>query len=433
MAAATDQQRNFADLRARLFFLLGAFIVFRIAAHVPVPGVDFVALRELFNQGDSGLLGYVNLFSGGALSNASVVALGIFPYITASIVMMLGSYSVGWLEELRKEGSSGRKKITQYTRYLTVPLALFQSYGLTVGLEALEVVDTPGAAFRTVAMVSMTAGAVFLMWLGEQITERGIGNGISLLIFASIVSGLPTALAQLFEQVRVGVFGPLAVIVILISAAAMLAFVVFVERGQRRILLNYAKRQVGNKMYGGQASYFPLKVNMAGVMPAIFAYAIVSFPATILTFADTGSFLWLRDAGNYLQRGTPFYLLLLAGTIFFFAFFFVSLVYNARDNAENLKKSGAFIPGIRPGGQTADYIEKIVTRLTLVGAVYITLICLLPEIFLSQLNIAAIFGGTSILIMVVVSLDFMEQVQHYLLTQQYGNLLKKMPGGGNLR
>lgn len=426
-APTREQKRSLADLRARLGFLCGAFIVFRICAHVPVPGVDYARLKEIFAAGDSGLLDFLNLFSGGALSNASVVALGIFPYITSSIIMMLGSYSLPWLEELRKEGASGRRKINQYTRIGAVPLALFQSYGLTIGLESLDVVDSPGTAFRLTAMIAMTAGAVFLMWLGEQISERGIGNGISLLIFASIVSGLPLALGQLLEQVRVGAYGPFFVIGILFASSAMLAVVVFVERGQRRVLLNYAKRQMGNKMFGGQASYFPLKVNMAGVMPAIFAYAIVTFPATILTFSSAGRVDWLRDLGAYLQRGTPFYLLVLAATIFFFAFFFVSLVYNSRENADMLKKNGAFIPGIRPGEQTATYLEKIVSRLTLVGAVYITTVCLLPEAFFSELNIASIFGGTSILIMVVVSLDFMEQVQHYLLTQQYGSLFRKTP------
>lgn len=428
MASAADreQKRNLADLRARLFFLLGAFIVFRIAAHVPVPGIDYARLKEIFAGGNSGVLDFINLFSGGALSNASVVALGIFPYITASIIMMLGSYSIPWLEELRKEGTSGRRRITQYTRIATVPLALFQSYGITVGLESLEAVDNPGTAFRLTAMVCMTAGAVFLMWIGEQISERGIGNGISLLIFASIVSGLPLALGQLFEQVRVGAYGPFFVIAILSVSITLLAVVVFVERGQRRVLLNYAKRQVGNQMYGGNVSYFPLKVNMAGVMPAIFAYAIVTFPATILTFAPTST-TWLRDLGGYLQRGTPFYLLTLAATIFFFAFFFVALVYNSRESADMLKKSGAFIPGTRPGEQTAQYLEKIVSRLTLIGAVYITVICLLPEMFFSELNIATIFGGTSILIMVVVALDFMEQVQHYMMTHQYGSLLNKTP------
>lgn len=423
----TEQKRNLADLRSRLFFLLGAFIVFRICAHVPVPGVDYARLKEIFASGDSGVLDFLNLFSGGALSNASVVALGIFPYITSSIIMMLGSYSIPWLEELRKEGGSGRRRINQYTRLGTVPLALIQSYGITVGLEGLEAVDNPGTAFRLISMISMTAGAVFLMWLGEQITERGIGNGISLLIFASIVSGLPLALGQLFEQVRVGAYGSFFVIGILVASGAMLAVVVFVERGQRRVLLNYAKRQMGGQMFGAQSSYFPLKVNMAGVMPAIFAYAIVTFPATALTFTDSAG-TWLRDAGAYLQRGTPFYLLALGVTIFFFAFFFVSLVYNTKENADMLKKSGAFIPGIRPGEQTSQYLEKIVSRLTLVGAVYITLICLLPEVFFSELNIATIFGGTSILIMVVVSLDFMEQVQHYLMTHQYGSLINKVPG-----
>ncbi|MDM5147318.1 preprotein translocase subunit SecY [Candidatus Persebacteraceae bacterium Df01] len=417
-----------SDLKSRLAFLLGALVVFRIGSHVPVPGVDYDSLRSVFAEGSSGILDYLNLFSGGALSRASVMALGIFPYITASIIMMLASYSIPWLEELRKEGEQGRRRINQYTRLFTVPLALFQSYGFAVGLEGLEVVETPGAAFRLTAMIGMLGGSMFLMWIGEQITERGIGNGISLLIFASIVSGLPVAVGQLFEQVRLGTYGPFTVIGTLLFVAGILAVVVFVERGQRRVLINYAKRQVGNRMVGGQASYLPLKVNMGGVMPAIFAYAIITFPTTILAFSSAGGSEWLRDLSAYLQRGTPLYFLMLAATIFFFAFFFVSLVYNARENADMLRKSGAFIPGIRPGEQTLSHLEKIVSRLTLIGAVYITVICLVPEVLFSQLSIAAIFGGTSVLIMVVVSIDFMEQIQHYLLTHQYGNLLKNAPG-----
>ena len=428
MKPAPSQRKNLSDLYHRLGFLLGAFIVFRIAAHVPVPGVDYARLRALFSEGSGGLLDYFNLFSGGALSNASVTALGIFPYITSSIIMMLASYSVPYLEEMRKEGAQGRRRITQITRFGTVPLALFQSYGFVLFLETQEsVIAEPGAAFRLTAMISMTAGAVFLMWLGEQISERGIGNGVSLLIFASIISGLPLAFGQLFEQMRLGYYSPLFAVFVLVFAAALLVAVVFIERGQRRVLLNYAKRQVGSRMFGGQASYLPLKINMAGVMPAIFAYAIVTFPATFLSFSEAGGLVWLRDVSAYLQRGTPLYLLTLTATIFFFAFFFVSLVYNPRENAETLRKSGAFIPGIRPGEQTAQYLEKVVGRLTLVGAIYVTAVCLLPEALFSELNIATIFGGTSILIMVVVSIDFMEQVQHYLLTQQYGSLLKNAP------
>ena len=422
---------QFADLRGRLFFLLGALVVFRIGSHVPVAGVDYNSLQAVFESGGGGLLDYLNLFSGGALSRASVMALGIFPYITASIIMMLGSYSLPALEEMRKEGESGRRRINQYTRLFTVPLALFQSYGFAVGLEALEVVESPGWEFRLPAMVGMTGGSLFLMWLGEQISERGIGNGISILIFASIVAGLPLAVGQLFEQVRLGTYGPFTVIGVLLFVSIALGGVVFVERGQRRVLINYAKRQMGNRMMGGQASYLPLKVNMGGVMPAIFAYAIITFPTTILAFGSAGGGGgWLRDLSNYVQRGTPLYFLALGATIFFFAFFFVSLVYNARDNADMLRKSGAFIPGIRPGEQTLTYLEKIVSRLTLVGACYITVVCLIPEMLFSELNIAAIFGGTSVLIIVVVAMDFMEQVQHYMLTHQYGSLLKKMPGKG---
>lgn len=427
---AAGRSGQFADLRGRLFFLLGALVVFRIGSHVPVAGVDYAKLQTVFSQQSAGILDYLNLFSGGALSRASVMALGIFPYITASIIMMLGSYSLPWLEEMRKEGEQGRKRINQYTRLFTVPLALFQSYGFAIGLEALEVVEAPGAAFRITAMIGMLGGSIFLMWLGEQISERGIGNGISLLIFASIVSGLPLAVGQLFEQVRLGTYGPFTVIFVLLFVAGSLGVVVFVERGQRRVLINYAKRQMGSRMVGGQTSYLPLKVNMGGVMPAIFAYAIITFPTTILAFSGGGGVDWLRDVNSYLQRGTPLYFLMLASTIFFFAFFFVSLVYNARDNADMLRKSGAFIPGIRPGEQTLAYLEKIVGRLTLIGACYITAVCMAPEMLFSQLNIATIFGGTSVLIMVVVSMDFMEQVQHYMLTHQYGSLLKNMPGAG---
>ncbi|MGU9952145.1 MAG: preprotein translocase subunit SecY [Gammaproteobacteria bacterium WSBS_2016_MAG_OTU1] len=426
---AASNSGNFADLRSRLFFLLGALIVFRIGSHVPVAGVDYSELQTVFESGSGGILDYLNLFSGGALSRASVMALGIFPYITASIIMMLGSYSMPWLEEMRKEGEQGRKRINQYTRLFTVPLALFQSYGFAIGLEALDVVQNPGWGFRMPAMIGMMGGSIFLMWLGEQISERGIGNGISLLIFASIVSGLPLAVGQLFEQVRLGTYGPFTVIGVLLFVTVILAGVVFVERGQRRVLINYAKRQMGSRMVGGQASYLPLKVNMGGVMPAIFAYAIITFPTTILAFSSSSGG-WLRDLSNYIQRGTPLYFLALGTTIFFFAFFFVSLVYNARDNSDMLRKSGAFIPGIRPGEQTLSYLEKIVSRMTLIGACYITLVCLAPEVLFSELNIATIFGGTSVLIMVVVSMDFMEQVQHYLLTHQYGSLLKKMPGKG---
>ncbi len=429
---ANGKSSQWGELRGRLLFLLGALVVFRIGAHVPVAGVDYVSLQSAISGG-AGILGLLNLFSGGALERASIMALGIFPYITASIIMMLGSYSLPYLEELRKEGESGRKKINQYTRTFTVPLALFQSYGFAIGLEALEVVETPGIAFRATAMVGMLGGSMFLMWLGEQITERGIGNGISLLIFASIVSGLPVAVGQLFEQVRLGTYGPFTVISVLLFVAVALSGVVFIERGQRRVLINYARRQIGNRMAEGQASYLPLKVNMGGVMPAIFAYAIITFPATILAFSSAGGSDWLRDLSAYMQQGTPFYFLALGITIFFFAFFFVSLVYNARDNSDMLRKSGAFIPGIRPGEQTQNYLEKIVARLTLVGACYITTVCLVPEMMFTQLEIAAVFGGTSILIMVVVAMDFMEQIQHYMLTHQYGSLLKNMPSGAGKR
>ena len=418
-----EASKGFAELRSRLFFLAGALIVFRLGVHIPVPGVDYPRLREFFSQ-DAGLLDYFNLFTGGALQNASIMALGIFPYITASIVMMLASYSFPALEAMRKEGASGRRKITRITRYIAAPLTLFQAYGIAIALESFDVVPDPGAAFRMTTMVCVMGGSMYLMWLGEQISERGIGNGISLLIFASIVSGLPPALGQLFSQVRDGQSGPLSVIGVFVAAAAILGAVVFIERGQRRILLNYAKRQVGGRLYGGQASYLPFKVNMAGVMPAIFAYAIITFPATFLTFSDS---IWMRDIAAVMQRGTPMYFVVLGAAIVFFAFFFVSLTHNPQESADNLRKSGAFIPGIRPGDQTSRYLEKIILRLTLFGASYIAVVCLIPEIFYQQAGFAQAFGGTSILIMVVVAIDFMEHVQYYMLTQQYGSLLKKSP------
>jgi preprotein translocase subunit SecY len=421
------------DLKRRLLFVLGALVIFRIGSHIPIPGINQAELRAFFTQGSGGILDLLNVFSGGSLSRLSVMTLGIFPYITAAIIMNLAAYSVPALEELKKEGSAGRRKITQYTRYGTVFLALFQGYVVSIGLEGAadgRLVLAPGPLFRTTTVIALLGGTVFLMWLGEQITERGVGNGISLIIFASIVSGLPRAIGQTLELVRLGTFNPLFALFIFAGALAVLALVVFVERGQRRVPLNHAKRQIGNRMYGGQRSHLPLKLNMAGVMPAIFAYAIILFPAQMASFAEAGGAGWLRDISALLAQGQPMYLLALTAAIIFFCFFYVGLVYNPRETADALRKNGAFIPGIRPGAQTADYLEKIVTRLTFSGALYIAAVCLLPEFLIARFGVPFYFGGTSLLIIVVVALDFMEQVQHYLMTRQYGSLLRKMPGGG---
>ncbi len=417
------------DLRARLFFLLGALIVYRIGSHIPISGIDSGQLKAIFEQGSGGLLDLLVVFSGGSISRLSVLTLGILPYITSSIIVNLATVSFPTLQSLRKEGTMGRRKITQYTRYGTVLLATFQSYVVAAGLESQpELVLDPGSFFRATTMVSFVTGAVFLMWLGEQITERGIGNGISLLIFASIVSGLPSAIGGTLEFVRVGTFSPLFAMVLFIAVLLVLMGIVFVERGQRRVLINYAKRQVGNKLYGGQRSHLPFKLNMAGVMPAIFAYAIVLFPTTLAGFSGQDSTFMSEFAALFTQ-GEPLYLLLLALTVIFFCFFYTALVYNPRETADVLRKSGAFIPGIRPGEQTAIHIGRIVMRLTLVASVYITTVALMPELLQSRFGIPFYFGGTSLLIIVVVSMDFIEQVQHYLMTQQYSSLLKKTPGG----
>ncbi len=429
MAALGSGQAG--DLRARLLFLVGALIVYRVGSHIPISGIDTGQLKAIFEQGSGGLLDLLVVFSGGSISRLSVLTLGILPYITSSIIINLASVTFPGLQALRKEGTAGRRKITQYTRYGTVLLATFQSYVVAVGLESQpDLVIEPGAFFRVTTMVSFVTGAVFLMWLGEQITERGIGNGISLLIFASIVSGLPSAVGGTLELARVGTFSTLFVLVIFAGALLILAGIVFIERGQRRVLINYAKRQVGNRLYGGQRSHLPFKLNMSGVMPAIFAYAIVLFPTTLAGFSEQGSAL-TGEVTALFSQGQPLYMLILVATIVFFCFFYTALVYNPRETADVLRKSGAFIPGIRPGDQTALHIEKIVLRLTLVASVYISSVALLPELLQSRFGVPFYFGGTSLLIIVVVSMDFMEQVQHYLMTQQYGSLLKKVPGGAD--
>jgi preprotein translocase subunit SecY len=415
-----------------LWFLLGALVVYRIGAHIPVPGIDPIAMAQLFKQNEGGILGMFNMFSGGALSRFAVFALGITPYISASIIMQLVSIVSPQMEALKKEGEAGRRKITQYTRYFTVVLALFQAFGIAVALEAQQgLVLDPGIGFRFVTVVTLLTGTMFLMWLGEQITERGLGNGISIIIFAGIAAGLPNALGSLFTLVSNGSIGSFSAIVIVILVAVVTYAVVFVERGQRKILVNYAKRQVGNKIYCGQTSHLPLKLNMAGVIPPIFASSIILFPATIVDWFTRGKDVnspvvgFLKDLAASLSPGEPIHALLYAVAIVFFCFFYTALVFNSKETADNLKKSGAFVPGIRPGEQTARYIDKILMRLTLAGAVYITLVCLVPEFFQSQWKVPFYFGGTSLLIIVVVTMDFMAQVQNYVMSQQYESLLRK--------
>jgi len=417
----------------RLWFLLAALVVYRIGAHVPVPGIDPTALADLFKQNQGGILGMFNMFSGGALSRFTVFALGIMPYISASIIMQLMSIVSPQLEALKKEGESGRRKITQYTRYGTLLLATLQAYFIAFGLEAQPgLVIDPGMAFRFTTVVTLVTGTMFLMWLGEQITERGLGNGISIIIFAGIAAGLPNALGSLFELVRTGSMHPASVLLICVIAAAVTFMVVFIERGQRKILVNYAKRQVGNKIYGGQSSHLPLKLNMAGVIPPIFASSIILFPATITSWftkgaesSTSGFITFLKDLAASMAPGEPIHALLYAAAIIFFCFFYTALVFNSKETADNLKKSGAFVPGIRPGDQTARYIDKILMRLTLAGAVYITLVCLLPEFLIAKWKVPFYFGGTSLLIIVVVTMDFMAQVQNYVMSQQYESLLRK--------
>jgi len=422
---------KFGELRQRLIFLVLALLVFRLGAHIPVPGIDPDQLAQLFAGQKDGILGMFNLFSGGALSRFTVFALGIMPYISASIIMQLMTIVLPSLESLKKEGQAGQRKITQYTRYGTVFLATFQAMGISVALQAQPgLVVNPGLMFELNTVVTLVTGTMFLMWLGEQITERGLGNGISIIIFGGIVSGLPNALASLLELVRTGSMNIISALLIVVICVAVTYFVVFVERGQRRILVNYAKRQVGNKIYGGQSSYFPLKLNMAGVIPPIFASSIILFPATIAGWFTSGEptnmfSRIIKDLAATLAPGQPVYTILYGAAIIFFCFFYTALVFNSRDTAENLKKSGAFVPGIRPGDQTARYIDKILVRLTLAGAIYMVLVCLLPEFLVLKYNVPFYFGGTSLLIIVVVAMDFMAQVQSFVMQQQYGSLMKK--------
>jgi preprotein translocase subunit SecY len=418
---------KFGDLWRRLWFLLGALLVYRIGAHIPVPGIDPTRLAELFQGQQGGILGIFNLFSGGALSRFTIFALGIMPYISASIIMQLMAIAIPSLEQLKKEGEAGRRKITQYTRYGTVGLALFQSFGMAVAIESQAgLALDPGLMFRLTTVMTLVTGTMFLMWLGEQITERGLGNGISIIIFAGIAAGLPNAIGGLGELVRTGAMHPLSALFICALVILVTAFVVFVERGQRKILVNYAKRQVGNKVYGGQSSHLPLKLNMSGVIPPIFASSIILFPATAAGwFGASEGMTWLKDIAATLSPGQPIYVMLYATAIIFFCFFYTALVFNSKETADNLKKSGAFVPGIRPGEQTSRYIDKILMRLTLIGAIYVTLVCLLPEFLILKWNVPFYFGGTSLLIIVVVTMDFMSQVQAYVMSHQYESLLKK--------
>lgn len=421
------------ELKSRLLFVLGALIVYRLGAHIPVPGIDPDVLAKLFQSQSGGILGMFNMFSGGALSRFTVFALGIMPYISASIIMQLLAAVSPKLEQLKKEGEAGRRAITKYTRYGTVVLATFQALGIAIALEGQPgLVLDPGMLFRMTAVITLVSGTMFLMWLGEQITERGIGNGISIIIFAGIVAGLPSALSSTAAMVNTGAFSIPLAFFLLVATILVTALVVFVERGQRKITVNYAKRQVGNKVFGGQTTHLPLKLNMAGVIPPIFASSIILFPATLAGwFGSSESMYWLKDIASALSPGQPIYIFLFASAIVFFCFFYTALQFNPKDTADNLKKSGAFIPGIRPGDQTAKYIDRIMGRLTLVGAAYITLVCLLPEFLILKFNTPFYFGGTSLLIIVVVTMDFMTQVQSHLMSHQYEGLLKKANFKGN--
>ena len=430
-AQMANKPSGFSELKARLFFVLGALFVYRIGSHIPVPGIDPKALAVMFEQQSGSILDMFNMFSGGALMRLSLFALGIMPYISASIIMQLMTVVIPTMEQLKKEGESGRRKIAQFTRYATVVLATFQAIGISLALQnqtagGLSVVLNPGIAFIVITAITLVTGTVFLMWLGEQVTERGIGNGISLIIFAGIVSGLPKAIGGTLELARTGEMNGAFIILLFLLSLSVTALVVFVERGQRRILINYPKRQQGKKLYGGQSSFLPLKLNMAGVIPPIFASSIILFPATIAGwFGNSEGFTWLQDVATMLSPGQPVYVLFYATAIIFFCFFYTALVFNSKETAENLKKSGAFLPGIRPGIQTAAYIDKVMTRLTLIGAFYITLVCLLPEFLIVYWNVPFYFGGTSLLIIVVVVMDFISQMQTHVMSQQYDGLMKK--------
>ncbi len=425
-AALLGDATRSADLRHRLLFLVGALVVYRIGTFVPVPGIDPVQLQQFFDQQAGTILSMFNMFSGGALERLSIFALGIMPYISASIILQMGTHVIPALQQLRKEGESGRRKITQYTRYATVVLASFQSVAAASALTTQGVVLNPGPAFVLTAAITLVTGTMFLMWLGEQITERGIGNGISMIILASILAGLPSAIGGTLELVNTGGMNQAMPFLLGFLVLGVTGFVVFMERAQRRIAVNYAKRQQGRRMYAGQTSHLPFKINMSGVIPPIFASSLILFPATIASWFGTSQAVsWLQRLAASLSPGQPVYILLYAGLIMFFCFFYTALVFNSRETAENLRRSGAFIPGIRPGQQTADYIDKVLTRLTFWGALYITAVCLIPEFLILEFNVPFYFGGTSLLIIVVVTMDFMAQLQAHMMTHQYEGLLKK--------
>lgn len=429
-SALGNQFGRLGELRHRIFFLIGALVVYRVGAHIPIPGIDPKALATMFAD-KGGILDMVNMFSGGALKRLSIFALGIMPYISASIILQLMAGVIPKLEQIKKEGESGRKKINQYTRYATVLLASFQAVGIALALQSqtaggMPVVINPGLQFIFVSASSLVCGTVFLMWLGEQVTERGIGNGISIIIFSGIVAGLPTAIGGTLELARTGEMSGFSILALFAIAIAVTSLVVFVERGQRRIAINYAKRQEGRKMFAAHKSFLPLKLNMSGVIPPIFASSIILFPATLAGwFGNADGMTWLQDIATALSPGQPVYVLFYAAAIIFFCFFYAALVFNSKETADNLKKSGAIIPGVRPGQQTAQYIDNVMTRLTLVGALYITIVCLLPEFLIIYWNVPFYFGGTSLLIIVVVVMDFMSQVQTYVISHQYEGLLKK--------
>lgn len=414
------------ELKARILFVIIGILVYRLGAHIPVPGLDPQKLANFFGEQQNTIFGLFNMFSGGALSRVTVFAIGIMPYISASIIIQLFSVVSPTLEQLKKEGESGRRKINQYTRYLTLLLGVFQSLGMTRWLVGQHIALQPDYAFYFTSVITLVTGTMFLMWLGEQITEKGVGNGISIIIFSGIVSSMPNALASVFQQVKEGQMQALTLILLAVVVVMVTGFVVFMERAQRRIRVNYAQRTHGRKVYAAQTSHLPLKINMSGVIPPIFASSIILLPATLAQFFGKGKGMdWLADVGMALSPGQPLYLIIYAAAILFFAFFYAALVFNPRDTADNLKKSGAFIPGIRPGEQTTRYIDEVMTRLTLIGAIYLVLVCLLPQILMYTWHVPFYFGGTSLLIIVVVIMDFVSQVQAHLVTQQYDSLMKK--------
>ena len=424
------------DLQQRLLFTLGALIVYRLGSYIPVPGIDPAALAEIFSRNSSGILGMFDMFSGGSLGRMTIFALTIMPYITSSIIMQLMTAIVPSLEALKKDGEAGRKQINQYTRYLTVLLAVVQGYGISVGLESANgVVIDPGMFFRLTTVITLVGGTMFLVWLGEQITARGVGNGISLIIFAGIVANLPLALAGTFELGSTGVLSPLLILFFMVMAIGVIALIVFIERSQRRILIQYPKRQMGNKMFGGESSHLPLKINVPGVIPPIFASSLLLMPVSIinLTSGSDGGAEWLVQLNAMLGRGQPLYLAVYIGLITFFAFFYTAIVFNPEETSENLRRYGGYIPGIRPGQPTADYLDFVLTRLTVLGAIYLSAVCILPEILISQYSVPFYFGGTSLLIVVTVTLDTVTQIQSHMMAHQYEGLVRKSKLRGKKR